>query len=248
MTRLAAFLLVLTWTSPALGFHEVASFGRTANSGGGAGYYYTGSPRSKGYDCTVCHVAAERRISVELATELGSGRYTPGLIYPINVKLMGEHRGLMSAFNPNTFAAEIVDADGETLGSLSSTLGGVVEIVDDGRVAVAEGFGEGLTEWRFSWAAPATGAPGTLHLAMLDGDGASDPERRFIDPLNDDVVVIALALCPDGQVCEAAGAPDEETSPAGCQASRGGNRTWLVGLLALLCLHGRRRRGWDRAA
>jgi uncharacterized protein (TIGR03382 family) len=233
--------VVLGWATPALGFHEVDSFARTANSGGGAGYYYTGSPRSKGYDCNICHVNAAGRISVELGSELTSGVYQPGLVYSIDVKLLGEHRGLMSAFNPNTFTAEILGTDGQPVGSLTAPLAGVVEIVDDGHVAVAEGFGRGETEWRFSWAAPPDSVPATLYLAMLDGDGATDPIIRFIDPIDDDVALVRLHLCPMGQTCPPPSPPEEEKSPAGCHAANGVGSAWPLGLLLVLMWGWRRR-------
>ena len=71
----------------------------------------------------------------------------------------------------------------------------------ENRVAVAEGFGEGETEWAFAWFAPSEPVAATLHIAMLDGDGASDPEVRFIDPLSDDVATMTVRLCPVGQDC-----------------------------------------------
>ncbi len=242
MMRLAILLAVLSWATPAEAFHQVMSFPQSANTGGGAGYYYTGSARNKGYDCSICHVGAERRISVALGTELASGTYKPGLIYPINVTLIGEHRGLESMFNPNTFTAEILDADGVPLGTFGAPAGGTVAVVGDGTIAVAEGFGTGETEWRFTWFAPVDGAPATLHLAMLDGDGAGATDRRFIDPLNDDVVVIALPLCPEGQECKPPPPVEEPTSPAGCSASGPPAAWWLAAPLLLLWGAGRRRR------
>lgn len=232
---------VLLCASPALAFHEIESFDRSANTGGANGYYYTGSPRFKGYDCNICHVGAEERISVELGGDLGSGRYEPGLIYRIDVRLVGEHKGLESAFNPNTFTAEVTDSRGQGVGSLAASAS--VELADNDRVAIAEGFGNGETEWSFSWFAPDDPQPATLYLALLDGDGASDPIRRFIDPLNDDVITVQVALCPTGMDCKPLAAPDEETSPAGCSAVNPirTSGVWVILLLALVAL--RRRSG-----
>lgn len=224
-------------SSPAAAFHEVESFDRSAVTGGGNGSYFTGSPREKGYDCRICHVGAEGRISVELGGDLTSGRYEPGLIYRIDVKLVGEHRGLESAFNPNTFTADVTRPTGQTVGRLATSSGSIVELVDDGQVAVAEGFGNGESEWSFSWWAPEEGTPATLHIALLDGDGASEPVRRFIDPLNDDVATAKLSLCPVGMECAPPAPPAEETSPAGCRAAGGrfSPSSWLfVGLLCIL--------------
>ena len=57
-------MIVLFLTGNADAFHEVASYSDSANSGGGAGNFFSGSPRSKGYQCHVCHVAAEQKITI----------------------------------------------------------------------------------------------------------------------------------------------------------------------------------------
>ena len=234
-------LAVLLASSSAHAFHEVSSFSRTANSGGGNGQYFTGSKRFKGYNCGICHVAAEQRISIGFESELSSGVYTPGLIYPITIKLRGEHRGLQSAFNPNTFAADFTDGEGNPVGLVAG--GGQAVLLEDERtVAVAEGFGEGETEWNFSWYSPAEGTPVTLHIAMLDGDGANDPVNRFIDPLNDDVATFQLALCPVDEVCEAPLLPPEEIAPMGCSASEPKSSTLALALLLMLLSRQRKRR------
>ncbi len=239
-TRLLAFAAVLLSASPALAFHEVRSFERTANTGGGNGYYYSGSPRSKGYDCNICHTDAEGRIAIELTSELSDGTYEPGTAYTIDVAMLGEHKGLDSAFNPNTFTAEFIGADGQPVGRVSAIPRSIVHIELDGSVAVAEGQGNGELEWTFFWAAPDTAEPVTLFMAMLDGDGANDPVVRFIDPLNDDVATLVLPLCPSGQTCEPTPAPDEERSAVDC--STGGSApSWLV-LLAAVAIGVRRRR------
>lgn len=237
-----AFIIVglLLHSSVAMAFHEIDAFDRSANTGGGAGYYFTGSPRFKGYDCTICHRNSAKRISIQLGTELSSGVYRPGFVYPIDVRLIGEHRGLMSAFNPNTFAAEVLGAGNEAVGTLTTTAGNIVSVVDNGRVAVAEGFGTGETEWRFTWSAPVDPVPATLYLAMLDGDGASDPINRFIDPLDDDVAVVSLTLCPEGQTCTPPDEPEQDKSPAGCTASGQPASLWGLGLLSLLLVRRRR--------
>ncbi len=220
MIRLLIALSVLLAPSYVGAFHEVASFSRTANTGGGSSVYFTGSRRFKGYDCGICHVDAERRISIGLDSALTSGTYTPGLIYPITVRLIGEHRGLSSAFNPNTFTADFTDATGVPIGTIAG--GGQQVVLEQGRtVAVAEGFGEGETEWTFQWWAPAEAIPVEFHIAMLDGDGASDPERRFIDPLNDDVASLRIALCPEGEFCPEPTKEAADRAPMGCRAASG---------------------------
>lgn len=238
----AAALLV---AAPAAAFHEVGSFERTANTGGGAGYYFTGSSRSKGYDCGICHTGAAGRIAIELQSnppELAQGSYEPGVVYSLTVRLHGEHRGLASAFNPNTFTAEVVGDDGAALGAFAVTVGSVMRLRNDGQLAIAEGFGRGETEWDMRWTAPDTPVPATFHLGMLDGDGAGLADVRFIDPINDDVAVLALRLCPTGQTCPAAEPPPADRSAVQCSSSGdAGGGAWLAAALVLLsaCRGGR---------
>ena len=56
-------ILVLLWASPAVAFHEVDSFARKAY---GDGAYFTGSPRFKGYDCSICHTKGPGSIAIDL--------------------------------------------------------------------------------------------------------------------------------------------------------------------------------------
>lgn len=239
MKRYLLVFAVLAVSSDVGAHHEVSSFSKSATIGGGGGLYYTGSKRFKGYDCGVCHVDAEERISIELDSPLRSGTYRAGLIYPVTLRLVGEHKGLESAFNPNTFTADFTDALGLPVGFVASG-GNRVLLESDRTVAVAEGFGEGETEWSFSWWAPDVGVPATLHIAMLDGDGASDPDRRFIDPLNDDVATLSLALCPEGETCVPPEESVVEVAPMGCSI-RGETGTQSL-LLMLICLCFWRRR------
>lgn len=229
--------VVVAAPAPALGFHEVVSFDRSANSGGGGGYYYSGSPRSKGYDCNICHLDAEHRISIELESDLTSGSYDPGEAYFIRVRMLGEHKGLESAFNPNTFTAEFIGVDGQPRGRVTAVPRSIVHIVGGGTAAIAEGFGNGELEWTFFWAAPDAAEPVTLYMAMLDGDGASDPEIRWIDPLNDDVAALQLLLCPTGLSCPPPPPPaDDETSAVDCSTGGGALGTLVLVLLVLISL------------
>ncbi|MBL4635104.1 MAG: hypothetical protein JKY56_14625, partial [Kofleriaceae bacterium] len=166
---------------------------------------------------------------------LSSGSYRAGLVYTIKLALEGEHKGLESAFNPNTFTAEMTDSEGNPVGRFTAS---GINLEKDFTVAIAEGFGNGEDEWEFTWLAPEIAVPATLYIAMLDGDGASDPERRFIDPLNDDIATMELFICPDGEVCNPPDEPAEERSPAGCSAGGSGNDGMrsLVFLLFVLVL------------
>lgn len=232
--RWAAVLAILAWGGDALAYHEVVSFERSANRGGASGLYATGSPRFRGYTCALCHEGGEGRISVAVTSDpaelLAENRYTPAVTYTIRVELIGEHRGLESAFNPNTFTAEILDRSGAAAGALGLSGDPVVELADGGRIAVAEGFGRGETSWSFAWSAPNDIGPLDVYLALLDGDGASDPVVRFIDPFNDDVATFSAVVCAAPPCDERPVAP-EPSSPAGCSSGGGGGSAWMIALL-----------------
>lgn len=238
MRVILAVLLLSLFAGNADAFHEVASFAESANTGGGAGNYFSGSPNSKGYQCQLCHVATEGKIKIGFSSGLSGGSYRPGLIYTIILKLEGEHKGLESAFNPNTFTAEMTDTEGNPVGRFSASQ---IELENDYTVAIAEGLGNGESEWEFTWWAPEVAVPATLYIAMLDGDGASDPERRFIDPLNDDIATLELPICPEGEVCTPPMEASEEHSPAGCSSGGHGSPAGFPYFVFVLALGIRRR-------
>ena len=234
-------LILLALSGEARAFHEIESFDRI-EKGGGGGAFFTGSPRFKGYDCRICHTKTEDKISISLEVnrpEFSQGIYEPNTGYDITVKLIGEHRGLESAFNPNTFMLEIVNDQGESMGDYLPG-SAAVELVDDRRVIAAEGFGEGENEWSFTWFTPREPAgPLTLYMGMLDGDGAGETEIRFIDPLNDDVATLELRLCPLGQPCpQAAGDPEIESAVhcgiTGSSSLHGSAILWLTIVFGLV--------------
>ena len=78
---------------------------------------------------------------------------------------------------------------------------------------------------------------------MLDGDGADDPIRRFIDPLNDDIATFSLDVCPADEGCETdapAKVDAEEVAPMGCSSTGGGPVSGALALLLILFI-GRRK-------
>lgn len=243
MKRLLIVALLLVWgAQPALAFHESESF---SEAGHGDGSFFTGSPRFKGYDCGICHTEAAGEISIDLKVnrpEFLEGRFSPNTGYSITVKLVGEHRGLESAFNPNTFFLELITDDGEAAGSFIPS-GFPVITLDDSRLIGSEGTGEGETEWSFSWFSPRDPVgPVTLYLAMLDGDGADQVDTRWIDPLNDDVATMVLRLCPVDMDCEATDAPEQFASTAHCSMSSSKTPvSWLL-IFAFAVLWRRTRR------
>ena len=248
---IASAAVVAGLVGPAHAYHEISSFEVTANRGGAAGMYATGSARFKGYTCDLCHTGGEGRVSVSVTSEptelIGSGIYTPGQTYTIQVELLGEHRGLESAFNPNTFTADVLDAAGVPVGALGLTADPIVRLASDQTIAIAEGLGNGETGWTFAWSAPNDSGRLAFHLALLDGDGASDPITRFIDPFNDDVAIFEATLCPAAAACpEPEPEPEPESPAAGCAVSAGDLPIWPIFLLLTVAVT-RRRYGFRRS-
>jgi len=231
-----ALLLALGWAAPAQAFHGQADFDKPAMEGGGGGTWFTGSPRFRRWDCTLCHQNAPGRIRMTLATEpaglVRDGVYAPGAIYRVTVSLQGEHRGLGAALNPNTFVLEAVDDQRRPAG-LFAGLGAAVERPPGQELVVARGEVEGQTAWSFEWIAPEPGSgPVTIHLAGVDGDGAGDRLGRTGDPFGDDVFVGSLRIQEEGNVQP----EDQSTRATGCSASGAmgtGAPIWLVMLLLL---------------
>src|SRR5258708_23832264 len=99
------------------GFHQPASFDASSSDGGGHRYYFDGSPRQKGYDCTLCHSDPARAISAQLdVTPTIAGGYQAGTTYTIVGSLAGEHLGFGTANNQNGFVAEVVHDTGKPAG------------------------------------------------------------------------------------------------------------------------------------
>lgn len=229
----SAFLLLA-------GFHQPASFDASAADGGGNRMYFDGSPRQKSYDCTACHDDAPKQIGAKIdVTPAMSASYQPGTPYTIVVTLRGEHAGFGTANNQNGFVAEVVDDAGMSAGTLASPDVDKVEIVDDGRVASGEG--KDISMWTFQWTAPAAGRGAvTLHLGLVDGNGASSSGVPQNDPGGDDVAVAKLRLCEGSPGCNEPPAPAlTDSKAAGCSA--GGSGSPLLVILALSGLRRRRR-------
>lgn len=253
MTRWLVALLLCAAPATALAYHPGATFGEAASLGGGGGIYFTGAPRWRGWNCSICHVEAPRQVGIELASEppglFADGVYQPGATYAVTVRMTGEHRGARSDLN--TFLLELDDAAGEPIAGFADYDPDVVRPVDSGRVLFAVA-AEERVEWTFGFVMPAAGAgPLGLYLAAVDGDGAGDATRARTDPLGDDVAAVAVALCEGAPGCDTAflavprfedgdRAPDARFGPAACAAAPPGRRApspaWPVcALVAAAC-------------
>jgi len=229
------------------GFHQPASFEASAADGGGHRVYFDGSPRQKRYDCTACHTEPARQITAMIdVTPAVTGAYQAGTTYTIRVALTGEHLGLGTTNNQNGFVAEIVDDTATPAGTLMSPDTDKMTTVDDGRVI--SGAGKDTAMWSFQWTAPSTGRGAvTLHLGMVDGNGAASSAVPQNDPGGDDVAVTKLRLCEAAPGCaDLASPPATDARVSGCSAGGASSpSSLLVVVLALLGgFHrlGRRRR------
>ncbi len=248
---LVAFLLLLIAGHDAQAYIGPPIFAQPALSGGGGGMYFTGAPRQKAYDCTVCHVGGAHTIgaNVTIVPDDGSaptpGVYTAGKSYAITLALTGEHLGLGAARNVNTFLAEIDDDRDAAIAGFGG-FDSSVTTVDGGKVVAAAGQ-EAQTTWTFHFTAPAAGAgPITLYGSLVDGNGGDGTAAFPSDPLGDDVATITLRLCEGVSGCAPRLPRADVPSPAaGCmiggagRTSRGG--VWIMGVLSIGWLVARRR-------
>lgn len=223
---IATLALVLAAPGSAAAFHDPEEFGHEAMRGGGAGKWFTGSPRFLGYDCTMCHTAGSgrARVTVESVPDglFETGRYVPEAEYRITVRMAQAEVGEALPGDRNAFAAEVVLDDGAatTAGSLAPG-DDRVELVDEGRVVgPSASFAKGL-EWSFQWTAPPPGAGAVyLHVAAVDGNGDESSS-------GDDVATTAVRLGELGAT--------QTIGPAGydaaCGASPGSPNLGVAGLL-----------------
>ncbi|HIA00563.1 MAG TPA: hypothetical protein EYN66_01395 [Myxococcales bacterium] len=152
-------LLVLLFTLT--GFSDPAVFDISADDGGGGGYTFTGSARSHGMSCTVCHQGVQASSSVDFESTLPTlftEGYVPGQIYELNVTLNNEQHGLdrngMCAndnpCNRNSFVLEMLGKDGKPVGRLcpkdgfsedgncSSDTANEISLIDGGNALVGD--------------------------------------------------------------------------------------------------------------
>lgn len=206
-------------------FRDQALFVEPAMGGGGGGSFFTGSPASRGYDCSICHVEAPGRIALRVAADPPTlaQSWSPGTTYRITVRIEGEG-GQQSAV-----VAEVVDAEGSPAGNLEPTDSNVARPADGN---VVFGGGSGQASWTFDWVAPAAGAGSLeLYLAAVAGDGAGASSGS--DPYRDDVAVTRLSLV-EATAPPSNGNHTAEFGAGGCRVAGRGPTTLTWGLLVLL--------------
>ena len=197
----AAFLL-----SESAAYHPLKSFTDSVNVGGGGGQYFTGSPRNKGYDCSICHTGAPGRIAFSMfstpAELLETLTYEPGQTYEIVVHLDGETRKHRT--NVNTFVFEFLTDTSTPAGEVT---GDDLQPAQHAPGVFAGRALQDVTRWAFEFTAPGRGTGRvSLHLAGVDGDGAGPTGDTnavlFTDAAGDDVFVGAWRICEAGTDCD----------------------------------------------
>jgi hypothetical protein len=192
---------------------------------GGGGILATGGATDHNITCADCHVKAAGQIS---SAFLFDGKtltsYAPGHTYQVTAQLLYEHLGLSGCGqyvngNVNNFGATFEDANGNVVGvlasdgntsgascqaTLPSSVTGTTIVYGDCH-AITSTSTKDLTQWSFSWTAPAVGSgPVTLYYGMVDGN-------CMMDSLNDDVKV--------GNVKLTEGAPMAMAKPFGANSA-----------------------------
>ena len=208
-TLIVLTLLVLGMPTDALAFHAGITFTTPPAAGGAGGVFYLGTKNERGWDCTMCHVDPPGRVKLRLTSDppdlLSSYRYTPETRYDIKVEMVveGEELGTQNPMaNYNTMGVTFLDAAGASAGKPSGPADVFQEINFSMLFSVGTNTGE--TEWDFSWNAPDAGVGvATMHLAVVDGDGAGVQQSTLTDPFGDDVVVTRIDLSEVGSGAEA---------------------------------------------
>jgi hypothetical protein len=101
--------------------------------------------------------------------------------------------------------------------------------------------GTDTTRWEFTWTAPATGTGAlTLHVGVVDGDGASST-TELTDPGGDDWAMTTLRLCEGTSGCaDRPGPTTTESRVVGCNAGGASSLPVAFGLVLLLAARRRR--------
>ena len=234
---LVALATLAAAPAPARAFHNGSTFDRAPGAGGGGGLFYTGSPRERGWDCTACHVAPRGRLRVDVSSQppelIAEGRYLPGTAYAIQIAMRDpqDQLGLASTrANYNGIAVTVLDGGGAPAGSIGGFdssryyARGAAILASDSPVS-------NETAWAFTWTAPAAAPePITLHLGVVDGNGAgAGGASTLTDPLGDDVAVLAFTASAPG-----AALPAREPAAAAAADRRPGAWAVIAAAFAIL--------------
>lgn len=230
---------------------------------GGGGLAFTGSPRSSGHTCAVCHTAAPGRITIELLAEpaaLFTSGYVPDTEYRMRVVIdhewaasdrrnagddCGDMTSPYSRCDDNGFALEIDDDRGYPAGTFAPVVGDHcmpdgptvdVRVLADHSAITQGGAHHGVIAWDLCWTAPGadTGAV-TAYVAAVDGDGGHATPADPNTAEDDDVASGAVPIAEHGG----------QTPPVqagGCSAGSDAGWGALIIVALAIALRGRRRR------
>lgn len=227
-------------TPKAYAFHDARSFETSLIEGGGGGQYFSGSPRWKRYDCSICHIGGQANIQVaSLPAELiDDGVWLPNRSYQLVVELVGESQGLVSKTNHNSLVVEVVDGQGSPVSGLIASTP-QVELSPSGTILIGTR-SPAVTRWVFEFDTPrASTGPLGLYIALVDGNGANLSSKAGVDIANDDVATFARTLCLEGRTCDydltqAMSSDTTSIVREGCEM--GGTKVWPSSWLLFLFL------------
>jgi hypothetical protein len=225
---LLALVLLLAGARSAWAWPTGGQFdGDPVSEGGGGGLSFSGSPRSAGHDCAVCHTDPPRRVRMAIDADpvaLFDQGYQPDATYKLRVRLLGEHAAVDALAvgdrcqplvdhrcDDNGFALEIADAVGAPRGTFAplgadGSCTGAAPAVDAesqvlaaGDAIVHSGYHHGVDAWGFCWKAPGAGTgPLTIFAAAVDGNGGDGSADNPSDTVGDDVVSGRVPLLEKG--------------------------------------------------
>ena len=93
---LLAATLVIAFAAPAAGYHHISKFGSSPSKGGSGNQFFTGSPRWKNYDCSMCHRGADTSVSTVLFGDSGGlfaqSAYVPDTVYELKMTVNSDVR------------------------------------------------------------------------------------------------------------------------------------------------------------
>lgn len=205
---LASLLVVVAAALPrgAYAFHAGQSFSDPPGAGGGGGIFYLGTPKERGWDCSMCHQGAPKRMRVRLTSDppelFEQFQYQPGGVrYAVTVSMEfaagADELGVGSPGNTNSLSATFEDDEGMASGLAT----GVADdwTITNGATLTSKGTKSGVRSFTFNWFSPdaASAKPTTLYLGLVDGNGGAAMDT-FQDPLNDDVFMTHIRFTPLG--------------------------------------------------
>ena len=219
MQKLVVLILVciahpaLAWDGPGMWYRAADD----ANPGGG-GILGTGGGHDHGIKCTDCHV--ERKSEPNLAfgmtfsPQLAGSAYVPGTRYTITARLTGAQLpgtcGVPNGKNIDGFAASFEDDSGASTGKLAGDDGqsapsctlpsppppGTTALDGDCKVIFSSS-APNLTQWTFSWTAPASG---DVHVFWGAVDGDCDMMSMHDAAVTGSMTLTPVAMALPGDV------------------------------------------------